>query len=404
MAYTGSPITVNGQSWDYDSAYANNGRYRVTGTPTAAGQFFTDFVAACAAAEADGTLGAAGALAAHAVDHGSRQFEFDACVQIGDGSTATTCSDTNAQVVFKDGVIGAHEERWIEKTNGATFQLGNKGTYIYETYDSVSILNLESTYRVSIIYAAGSSGPLYLYSTKFNAADRRQRLYIAGSTSDEIANVWGEGTEFRTANDNATYYNITIGKGGAGPLRNCKGTFQYITLATDGTNQIYMVDDLEISNLRGPGNSSSFIFMAPSFDDPEEAVFIDDEITNFGINWNADATAHIYRKRTFKITVIDSDNTAINGATVTCYNVTDSSQEFSETTDASGQYGHSATVTVPWMDYWYSGGDQSAEKTLRFTIGKAGYKTTEFEAKAERPIDWTVQLKPAVIKEARRHV
>jgi hypothetical protein len=325
---------------------------------------------------------------------GIAQFKIDAKLVFGDGSTTTTFSATNVQIL-QTNVAVADDTIIVRIENAATFTLGSLENATAKTtqYGVSWMVDGQNTwYR--LWFQADTGAVLNIYSSLFqyvNARSDTQGLFIkSASSTNRIWNTMLTGYILGLRDGAADHYNVYISEADYAVV-NQGGTFQNIFLYKAGLVW-WWSSSVTITNLFL--RRSFYAYAFDHYSDMSQYL-INPDVDSWTFHWRgyygSPNYAKVYRQYTIDLHVIDKANNAIIGATVTLEDK-NGNTVFSVTTNATGDI---ATQTVSRGYYSQATGDTLQEygpHTL--TITKEGYQTYTENFTLSQKTNWTIALQP----------
>lgn len=321
---------------------------------------------------------------------GAAQFLFDACLKIGDGSTATWLGATDVMVSFKDSISATWTRFLISGEINSHIIFGNLINDSKKITDSGVTL-----YLGNAVASIGRNGSLSniapdirFYSCKIYSTAAQHIFRVTGkmyNTDMEACDLYQCSID---------YYNVYFVSGltifgypgGTFDIINIKNSSYpiYIGSAVSATCTFY--------NIVLKGNTYAVRIESSS----STVNIVNADVDSWVFLWQGGSgTARIYRQYEFDLKVIDKDNVAINAATVKIWDK-DSNLIVDTTTNASGVI---ATQTITRGYYNQANGNTLQEASPHLIkIEKAGYTTYEADFTLEDKTDWTIALQTSILR------
>jgi hypothetical protein len=310
-------------------------------------------------------------------DKGGGQYQIDALLVIGDGTTSTYMADTLKQIYFNQ------SSNWpIDIKANATFR---SGTWVSDTgklsKDGCSLIfSGGSNYLIRCQYITGT---LILYSSFIMALAGSGYIQDSGTGS----RYWNcllrciSSQQFK-----GDMYNITSHMGTYG-IQYGTGTFDTINLSQKSYT-IYSQTTIgfTVRNIIVRNSVNYAFWMGATTVD---CYCINCDIDNWNIGWSGSWTSRLYRQYTLDLHLTDINGNPISGATVTLKD-NGGNTVFSVTTGADGKI---AQQTVNRGYY-----DQAHGDTLQdygphtLTIANSGYQNYQEVITIDRKMDLEVAL------------
>lgn len=305
-----------------------------------------------------------------------RQFEFNAKIVIGDGSTATTFTDTDKQIVFRDG-LAASGAYLIEVKAAATLTIGTAIDVALKTSrDGCHFVNLETPNPVYLIYSNTGTGNIY--SSSFAAVTTTYLYHPDRIWNSVFAGQFG-------VRGNGDWYNLMLSYPSYGLLQ--PGAPERISVAEANIAATYIAGaasytfrDLYLRNnlkdIRANGITAN-------------SYYIDVDSLNWIILWERICTAQIHRQYTFNLNVTGLGGAPI-GANVTLTRA-DGTVAFTALTAANGTI---AEQTVTRGYYTQPTGNVLNDYgPFTLTVEADGYLPYEMvNINVNYPVNWSISL------------
>jgi len=332
------------------------------------------------------------------VTYGGGQYQFDAMIQVGDGTTETWFVDKRVQVLFSKEIYnnGSNKRGILVKNNGhvrfgevvdATLKTTRHGVDLYSEISTVA------TYTI-ILYIDSDGGYGEFYSCSFKGT--RYTPAVGGKGSKKfwdclfdhayISHSSGSADIFNViVTDAVVYQAIYIG------APNITLDHFYVMGGARALYTYYAIQEVVFKNIYARGLTSYLIRLYNLHNDVK-GINIDSDL--WTIEWlGVNNGYRFYRQYEFDLTVTDKENNPISGATITLKDK-DGNRVFSVITNGNGEI---ATQTV--SRGWY---EQATGSTLNdlsphtLIIEKAGYQTYEKKFILESKTKWEIKLAKAV--------
>ena len=303
---------------------------------------------------------------------GTKQFQMDAKLLIGNWSTSSWFQDINKQIVFSDLCYGSG--RIIYVAGQANFTLGKLEDEAKKVTSSGCDLRLDV---VAYMIGMHSHGNLNLYSTS---------IYGNGSHYlQTIQRVWNCFTSQKAMIYlGAVDISLLVAFSNSLGLYGTTGPIQNLIVNSCGNGVRYRTD-CTVKN----GIFTNNTYIAHPYYSDKTINFIDCIVDTWNLSWGTTTGNTVYRKYTFNLKVLDANKNNIENATVVLKDK-DDTELFSLTTNASGEVVEQ-TVTYGYYQQPTGNTIQSASPhTLE--IRKAGYKTYKTKFTMDKALDWTICL------------
>ena len=114
---------------------------------------------------------------------GTSQFDFQAKLQIGDGSTQTYFTDTYKQISFLSNIFTGNSQNKILVMDKATFTLGKQSASLKQGYGGCTIISNETSYYGSLIKPNSNTSTcvINLFGCTFSATETSTDQWVQGS-------------------------------------------------------------------------------------------------------------------------------------------------------------------------------------------------------------------------------
>lgn len=249
------------------------------------------------------------------IGHQDAQFLFQTRLQIGDGSTPTSASDTDVQVTFADGSLSAHGQNIIEVTNNANLTLG---TLIDDDDKTVKegceIRSLDS-YVPDFETKSGSYVELYDVKLSGNPT-RSLRLNLDGGGN--LYHSYLSSANLILGNTDVILYDIILIDSTirnyvsltTAPVmvREFYPSYAILTVAAGYTFQDLYARGIINAGFRFEGTIS------------EDMYVINADLDRWTMSWAGTCTSKLYRQYTFDASIFFKNTTYAQGANVTITN------------------------------------------------------------------------------------
>jgi hypothetical protein len=315
---------------------------------------------------------------------GTYQYQIDASLYIGDGSTSTYFTDVEKQVAFTASGGAGTKFLWIR--TAATYTLGQLD----------NLANRITSRGCHVIYTPNvnanfinGDGVGYFYSCQFTFINGLNRIANFGLTS----RIWNcnlnkRATIYAYAGD---IYNLVATSMGSGDfaLRETTGTINRIFIS----NYYRLIDYGGVSgvyNLKGvTGTLAAYKTIGILSGCTATINLINCDFDVWSFYWNLAPLATVNRQYTFDLRVTDKNNNPLSGATVTLKDK-NGTTVFSVTTDVSGDI---TTQTVSRGYYNQANGETLQEYSPHsLAIKKTGYHTYTGNFALSQKANWTIAL------------
>jgi hypothetical protein len=327
---------------------------------------------------------------------GTSQYAFDAKVKIGDGSTATTFTDTKKQVYFNLGIFTDYYQSCFDVMNNAVFTLGVlNDAATHDTNSGCMVALAENLYYPYIVHGETGS-TVYLYSCAFScvstAAYVNAIIYLQGT--GRIWNCYGSkqvviGWALATSPD---AFNVTLNSSNT-PLWNLHGTVNKVVVtgqySSGGRNGVIFFNAPGTITARGVtmlNEAASFYFFNQGVGQNLYAI---DCSCAWLFTWENSAGAICYRQNSVNLKITDKANNAISGATVTLVDKS-GTQVFSVLTAADGTIAEQVVTRGTYTQATLNVLQDLSPHTL--TISKTGYQTYVKKFVLSDKVVWEIKL------------
>jgi hypothetical protein len=335
---------------------------------------------------ANGTVAVAQPIWGVIWNKGNRQYQLDAYVYIGDGSTSTYFLTKQEQITISAGWI-PNGARVIRANANATFVSGELvNLAVKSTRNGSSFFNAEASNYCQMFDSTG--GVLYFYSTNCGSL-AENRIY-------NIARVWNchfnGGCLPRYSNTTPDIYNLTT------TTANCM--FQADNAMTPtfnkfmGNSSFYILFILSSGGLIARNVDASMATASYGFRTAgavtQDIVLIDSLLCTWGVyDTSSGHTKDILRQQSVNLHLADIAGVNVSGATVTLKDK-DGTQIFSIPTGADGKIAEQLVTYIKYDHAASWAADTRTPHTL--TIAKTGYQNYTDVITIDRKMDLEVAL------------
>jgi hypothetical protein len=327
---------------------------------------------------------------------GNFQYQVDAKLVVGDGSTSTYFKTSNEQIFFPNAVITANSQVYISVLAAATFQAGNLLDATIRSTSSGSVIRTdESSYSsTKLIATSGSTAIANIYSSLLIGppAGGHQLYEISGTFT--MWNTIINGRLVIYGLINGSVYNV-IGSTNYSTIQACTCSMDKVT-SLDCTYGVYLGGAQSVTArnmIIKRSGTGSWRLSGISVD----SYAVDCECDAWSMVWSA-GTGSLYRQQTLNLHVADIAGNNISGATVTLKDAA-AAIVFSVNTGADGKITFTGQDSSPITNafthtrYYYNGGALSSYKgPWTLTVTKAGYQDYQDVIVLDRKMDLEVAL------------
>jgi hypothetical protein len=319
-------------------------------------------------------------------DKNGSQYQFDAKIMIGDGSTPTYFSDTNVQVSFSSGLDVGRYGRYVWVRNNAHLRFGSIEDY--GTKRTNGGVQLEFTRSGSGTYYWGIDG------SSSNCSVELFSSTIVGDSTElwcDVSTCWnclfmGSAYIFHHSVPSMDIFDyIVTGSYGARAWRS-DGTYNNVQIFTSNIPLWWQNGPSDYRNcfVRYTGG-----YLRQEYTGSTDSNLIDCDINNWNNwGWSAGFNGKIWRKNTFDLKVTSSRNTGISNANVSIWNrdgfvgswLTNNSGQISTQTLAVGYFNRTL------------GNSMYSENPYNLTVVASGYQALTLNFTLSQRTNWQVAM------------
>jgi hypothetical protein len=319
-------------------------------------------------------------------DKNDSQYQFDAKIRIGDGSTPTYFSDTKVQVSFSSSLDVGQYGRYVWVCNNAHLRFGRIEDY--GTKRTNGGVQLEFTRSGSGTYYWGIDG------SSSNCSVELYSSIIVGNSTElwcDVSTCWnclfmGSAYIFHHSVPSMDIFNyIVTGSYGARAWRS-DGTYNNLQIFTSNIPLWWQNGPSDYRNcyVRYTGG-----YLRQEYAGSADSNLIDCDINNWNNwGWSASFNGKMWRKNTFDLKVTSSSNTGISNANVSIWN----REGFvgSWLTNNSGQI-ITQTLAVGYFNRTL-GNSMYSENPYNLTVVASGYQTLTLNFTLSQRTNWQVAM------------